>query len=212
MERRSIVVEGVVQGVGFRPFVFGLASRLKLHGFVKNRTGDVLIEVEGETESLDHFLLELTSQLPPLAHIDRLSWDSQSARGDCDFRIEMSETDPGGPIFVSADVATCDLCLAELFNPLDRRYRYPFLNCTNCGPRLTIVTGAPYDRQRTTMASFRMCDRCRAEYEDRAIVVFMPSQLPVRPAGRSFNCWTLKESGFSPMIRLRLLPPVFAAD
>ena len=94
MERRSIAVEGVVQGVGFRPFVFGLASRLKLRGFVKNRTGDVLIEVEGEAESLDHFLLELTSQPPPLAHIDRLSWDSQSPRGDRDFRIEHERDRP----------------------------------------------------------------------------------------------------------------------
>ena len=159
MERRSIAVQGVVQGVGFRPFVYGLASRLKLYGSVKNRTGDVLIEVEGEAEFLDRFLLELTSELPPLAQIDHLSWDRQSPRGERDFRIERSETDTRSPIFVSADVATCDDCMAELFSPHDRRYRYPFLNCTNCGPRLTIVTGAPYDRQRTTMASFSMCDR-----------------------------------------------------
>ena len=158
--------EGVVQGVGFRPFVFSLASRLKLCGSVKNRAGGVLIEVEGEAQSLDRFLLELTRELPPLAKIDHLSWDRQSPRGECDFRIERSETDQGGPIFVSADVATCDDCLAELFSPRDRRYRYPFLNCTNCGPRLTIVTGAPYDRERTTMASFKMCGECRAEYED----------------------------------------------
>jgi len=166
MERRSIAVQGVVQGVGFRPFVYGLASRLKLYGFVENRTGGVLIEVEGEAQSLDRFLLELTSDVPPLAQIDRVSWDRQSPRGERDFRIERSETDTRGPIFVSADVATCDACIAELFNPRDRRYRYPFLNCTNCGPRLTIVTGAPYDRQRTTMASFHMCADCRAEYED----------------------------------------------
>ncbi len=168
MERRSIAVYGIVQGVGFRPFVFGLASRLKLQGFVKNRVGSVLIEVEGEAQSLDRFLIELTSELPPLAQIDRLSWNRQSPRGDCEFRIEPSDSDTGGPIFVSADVATCDDCLAELFNPHDRRYHYPFLNCTNCGPRLTIVTGAPYDRQRTTMAPFRMCADCRAEYDDPA--------------------------------------------
>jgi hydrogenase maturation protein HypF len=166
MERRAIAVQGIVQGVGFRPFVYGLASRLELHGFVKNRTGGVLIEVEGDVPSLDRFLLELASELPPLAQIDRMSWDRQAPRGERAFRIESSETDAPGPIFVSADVATCDDCLAELFDPQDRRYRYPFLNCTNCGPRLTIVTGAPYDRQRTTMASFRMCADCRAEYED----------------------------------------------
>jgi hydrogenase maturation protein HypF len=168
MERRSIVVQGIVQGVGFRPFVYGLASRLKLHGFVKNRTGDVLIEVEGEAGLLDRFLLELTSELPPLAHIEELSWEQQSPRGERDFRIERSDTNAVGPIFVAADVATCDDCMAELFNPRDRRYRYPFLNCTNCGPRLTIVTGSPYDRLRTTMSVFSMCPECRAEYEDPA--------------------------------------------
>jgi hydrogenase maturation protein HypF len=170
MERRSIAIQGVVQGVGFRPFVYGLASRLELYGFVKNRTDGVLIEVEGEAQSLDRFLLELSSELPPLAQIDRLSWDRQSPRGDREFRIEPSETDTDtrAPVFVAADVATCAECLAEVFNPRDRRYRYPFLNCTNCGPRLTIVTGAPYDRERTTMASFTMCALCRAEYEDPA--------------------------------------------
>ena len=168
MEHRSIVVQGVVQGVGFRPFVYGLATRLKLYGFVKNRTGDVLIEVEGEAEFLDRFLLELTSELPPLAQIEQVSWERQSPRGERDFRIEQSQTDTAGPIFISPDVATCDDCMAELLNPRDRRYRYPFLNCTNCGPRLTIVTGSPYDRLRTTMSTFRMCALCRAEYEDPA--------------------------------------------
>ena len=123
MERRAIAVQGVVQGVGFRPFVYGLASRLRLCGFVKNRTGDVLIEVEGEADHLDRFLVELTSELPPLAQIDHVSWDQQSPRGERGFRIERSETDTRGPIFVSADVATCDDCMAELFNPRDRRYR-----------------------------------------------------------------------------------------
>src|SRR5207249_7353443 len=98
--------------------------------------------------------------------IEHLSWERQPPRGDGPFRIELSETDTAGPIFVSPDVATCADCLAELFDPADRRYRYPFLNCTNCGPRLTIVTGAPYDRERTTMARFPMCPACRAEYED----------------------------------------------
>jgi hydrogenase maturation protein HypF len=166
MERRAIAVHGVVQGVGFRPFVYGLASRIGLHGFVQNQSGGVLIEVEGEAKSLDRFLTALTSELPPLAQIDRLTWDRQIPRGDSVFRIEHSAKEADGPIFVSPDVATCDDCIAEMFNPHDRRYRYPFINCTNCGPRLTIVTGAPYDRPRTTMASFEMCFDCRAEYED----------------------------------------------
>jgi hydrogenase maturation protein HypF len=166
MERRAIAVYGVVQGVGFRPFVHALASRLELAGFVKNRVGGVVIEVEGHTRALDDFLTELTTRPPPLARVESLAWEGRPPRGDRGFRIESSEVDCPGPVFVSPDVATCADCLAELFDPADRRYRYPFLNCTNCGPRLTIVTGAPYDRGRTTMAGFSMCSACRAEYDD----------------------------------------------
>jgi hydrogenase maturation protein HypF len=168
MERRAILIRGIVQGVGFRPFVYNLASRLNLRGFVKNQTGSVLIEVEGEPSSLEDFLSELAGRHPPLAHIERLSWEQRPPRGDLHFRIEHSETDPTSPVFISPDVATCPECLSELFNPADRRRGYPFLNCTNCGPRLTIITGAPYDRQRTTMASFAMCPACRAEYDNPA--------------------------------------------
>jgi hydrogenase maturation protein HypF len=167
-ERRAIAVAGIVQGVGFRPFVHGLASRLGLHGFVRNETGGVWIEIEGEEQSLDDFLNELSSAPPPLARIDQVSWEPRTPRGEEQFRIETSATTSAGPIFVSPDIATCDDCLAELLDPHDRRYLYPFLNCTNCGPRLTIVTGAPYDRRRTTMAPFTMCAACQAEYEDPA--------------------------------------------
>ena len=165
MERRAIAIEGIVQGVGFRPFVHSLARRLALQGFVRNRSGGVWIEVEGESGSLDHFLAELASHPPPLAQIDRLDWEPRPLRGDRSFRIETSEAD-AGPIFIGPDVATCDACLAELFNPADRRYHYPFLNCTHCGPRLTIITAAPYDRARTTMAGFPMCPACRSDYDD----------------------------------------------
>src|SRR3954452_3463956 len=147
MERRAISISGIVQGVGFRPFVFGLASRFGLHGFVKNQTGGVLIEVEGEDRSLDRFLAELTSHPPPLARIESVSCVSRLPRGDPGFRIEPSTTDATDrPFLPSPDVATCDDCLAELFDPRDRRYRYPSLNCTHCGPRLTIIQGSPYDR------------------------------------------------------------------
>jgi hydrogenase maturation protein HypF len=166
VERRAILVRGIVQGVGFRPFVYKLASRLQLSGFVKNQTGSVFIEVEGEGPSLDCFLAELSGQSPPLAQIEHLSWEPRDLRGESRFHIDHSEADAVSPIFISPDVATCPECLAELFDPADRRYGYPFLNCTNCGPRLTIITGAPYDRARTTMASFVMCPACRAEYED----------------------------------------------
>jgi hydrogenase maturation protein HypF len=166
VERRAIAVQGIVQGVGFRPFVYGLASRLELSGFVQNRMGGVWIEVEGDVRSLEHFLTELATKPPPLARIDQLNWERRPTKGDCQFRIQPSEVESSGPIFVSPDVATCADCLAELLAPTDRRHRYPFLNCTNCGPRLTIVTGAPYDRQRTTMAAFPLCAACRAEYEN----------------------------------------------
>jgi hydrogenase maturation protein HypF len=167
MERRAIVVRGIVQGVGFRPFVYNLAARLRLGGFVKNQTGTVLIEVEGEPSCLERFLTELNDRPPPLAQIEHLSWEPRAPQGDDGpFRIESSEADPTSPVFISPDVAVCRECLAEVLDPSDRRYGYPFLNCTNCGPRLTIITGAPYDRQRTTMAAFAMCAACRAEYED----------------------------------------------
>src|SRR5947209_827849 len=126
MERRAISIHGIVQGVGFRPFVYGLASHLELHGFVKNRTGSVWIEVEGEPPALDRFLTRLAAEPPPLARIDHLSWERQTPRGDPEFRIEVSEADAVASIFISPDVATCDDCLAELFDPADRRYRYPF--------------------------------------------------------------------------------------
>jgi hydrogenase maturation protein HypF len=166
MHRRAIDVSGIVQGVGFRPFIYDLATRLGLNGFVRNQTGGVLIEVEGEAHSLDRFLVELQSKPPPLARIDEVSWESRFPQGDPHFRIEASEHGSAGPIFISPDVATCDDCLRELFDPRDRRYRYPFLNCTNCGPRFTIIRDSPYDRVRTTMASFVMCPACHAEYED----------------------------------------------
>lgn len=166
MERRAIAIQGIVQGVGFRPFVFRLATALKLHGFVKNQTGDVMIEVEGDSPSLDRFLNELQNHPPPLAKIETLTWRPCATRGDVTFEIHDSDRQTGGEIFISPDIATCDDCLRELFDPSDRRFGYPFINCTNCGPRLTIVTGAPYDRSRTTMRTFAMCEMCRAEYEN----------------------------------------------
>ena len=169
MERRVISIRGIVQGVGFRPFVFGLASRLKLGGFVRNDDGAVVIEAEGEADALDRFITELSQRPPALAKIDSVSCERCEPCGERDFRIETSHAgDAAGrrSIFISPDVATCGDCLRELFDPKDARYRYPFINCTNCGPRLTIVTGAPYDRRLTTMAAFAMCRRCQAEYDD----------------------------------------------
>jgi hydrogenase maturation protein HypF len=168
MNRRAIAVSGIVQGVGFRPFVYGLAARLGLGGFVRNETGVVRIEVEGDDVALDRFLDELATRPPVLARIERVRWQSCRPRGERDFRIEPSIADRAQTVFPAADVATCAECLTELFDPGDRRYRYPFLNCTQCGPRLTIIRSMPYDRDRTTMASFVLCPECRAEYEDPA--------------------------------------------
>lgn len=165
MERRAIAIYGTVQGVGFRPYVHELASRLSLDGFVRNQAGAVQIEVEGETEPLDQFLEQLTKAPPPLARIEQVLWRHQIPRGNRGFEICASESGHG-PIAISPDMATCEACLAEMFDPANRRYRYPFMNCTHCGPRLTIVKSAPYDRERTTMAGFAMCEDCRTEYEN----------------------------------------------
>ncbi|MCG8511629.1 MAG: Sua5/YciO/YrdC/YwlC family protein, partial [Rhodospirillales bacterium] len=159
-------MRGIVQGVGFRPFVLRLAASLRLAGYVRNETGGVWIEVEGPPEALDAFAERLQRDAPPLSRIASLACEPLAARGESAFRIEASEADASTDIYISPDAAVCDDCLRELFDSADRRYRYPFLNCTNCGPRLTIVRGAPYDRCRTTMASFEMCEACRAEYED----------------------------------------------
>jgi hydrogenase maturation protein HypF len=169
MERRVLSIRGIVQGVGFRPFVFGLATKLNLGGFVRNDDGQVVIEAEGESDALNRFVAELSEHPPALAKIESVSCNPLPALGERAFRIETSRAASGGlghSVFISPDVATCADCLRELFDKADRRYRYPFINCTNCGPRLTIVTGAPYDRARTTMASFAMCPQCQAEYDD----------------------------------------------
>ncbi len=133
---------------------------------MRNQTGIVRIELEGDPAVMDRFVAELSDRPPPLARLDSLTWEREPPRGDREFRIEPSEAVGPWQVVISPDVATCPDCLSELLDPADRRFRYPFLNCTNCGPRLTIITGSPYDRQRTTMAPFRMCDACRAEYDD----------------------------------------------
>ena len=164
-ERRRLRARGVVQGVGFRPFVHGIAGRHALAGFVLNDGDGVLIEVEGSTEALDRFEKDLCDESPPQARIDSLLVHALSVRGERDFSIRRSDVAAGSAL-LPPDLATCDDCLRELFDPADRRFRYPFLNCTQCGPRLTIVESLPYDRERTTMAAFPMCAACRREYED----------------------------------------------
>ncbi len=166
--RTGIRVEGVVQGVGFRPFVYSLATSLGLTGLVGNDVDGVFAEVEGGDESVARFLLLLEQEAPPLARIERLTTRELGLTGSAEFVIAASV--PGGQrrTLVSADSATCGDCLRELADPADRRHRYPFINCTNCGPRFTIVRDVPYDRPLTTMSGFAMCARCAAEYHDPA--------------------------------------------
>jgi hydrogenase maturation protein HypF len=163
--RRRVRVTGVVQGVGFRPFVFGLAERHGVTGFVLNDGEGVLVEAEGEPAALDALVAALRDEAPPLARVDDVLVEAVPPQGDARFEIRASTT-TGRTALIPADVATCDDCLRELFDPSDRRYRYAFTNCTQCGPRFTIVRGVPYDRPLTTMAPFALCADCRREYED----------------------------------------------
>jgi hydrogenase maturation protein HypF len=159
-------VTGVVQGVGFRPFVYGLAGRLGLAGWVRNTSAGVDIEIDGSLEALEAFKRALEEEAPPLARIDRIDFSVKQPGGFTVFEIVDSQAAPEDFQPVSPDVSICPDCLRELFDPNDRRYRYPFINCTNCGPRFTIIEGMPYDRPNTTMAPFVMCSDCAAEYED----------------------------------------------
>ncbi|MCV7401458.1 carbamoyltransferase HypF [Mycobacterium fragae] len=169
--RQRFTVTGVVQGVGFRPFVHRIASELGLAGFVGNDSGAVFIEVQGPLARIDEFARRLRADAPPLARInavdvvDVADVDTGTGNG---FRIVDSQTAPGATTPIPPDIAVCDECVAELFDPADRRYRHPFITCTNCGPRFTIIRALPYDRPATTMSGFAMCARCAAEYHDPA--------------------------------------------
>jgi hydrogenase maturation protein HypF len=164
--RVRIRVAGTVQGVGFRPYVFRLAHELGLAGFVRNDQHGVLIEIEGDSAPLERFTARLAPEAPPLATVEHVETEVVPARATRGFEIVSSERASEADAPVSPDTATCGDCVAELLDPADRRYRYPFVNCTNCGPRFTIVRGVPYDRALTTMAGFEMCPACRREYDD----------------------------------------------
>jgi hydrogenase maturation protein HypF len=164
--RRRFRVTGTVQGVGFRPFVYRHATRLGLRGWVQNDSAGVLIEVEGASADIDEVARLLLEAPPPLARVGEITAAPIPIEGDVEFVIVASGSGGAPTAPVSIDTATCDACLAEVTDPNDRRYRYPFTNCTDCGPRYTIVTGVPYDRPATTMAGFTMCPACQAEYDD----------------------------------------------
>lgn len=190
--RRRVTVRGVVQGVGFRPYVHTLATSLGLTGHVTNTPGGVVVEVEGDRAAVDRFCGRLAPDAPPLARVDGLDQHDVPATGDGLFTILASR--PGGPsgVLIPPDTATCPACLSELADPADRRHRHPFVNCTYCGPRFTIVTGLPYDRAHTTMAAFPLCPGCAHEYAD--------------PADRRFHAQPVACPDCGPRLRLLVRP------
>ncbi len=166
--RRRFLVAGVVQGVGFRPFVYVTATALGLTGEVSNDSAGVVIEVEGDPAAVAEFATALCRDAPPLAQVERVVATDLPVRGGTGFRIGDSRSSGGGRTLASPDVATCADCARDLADPTDRRYRHPFITCTNCGPRFTIICALPYDRPSTTMARFPMCSDCAREYADPA--------------------------------------------
>ena len=167
-QRLSVVVRGAVQGVGFRPFVHRLATELGLNGCVRNSPQGVFLDVEGGREKLDEFLKRLHDEKPPLSYYQSVESSYLDATGAVGFRILTSDEHGAKIAVILPDAAVCADCLREILDPLDRRFRYPFTNCTNCGPRYSIIEAVPYDRKHTSMKKFRMCDACYAEYTDPA--------------------------------------------
>jgi len=190
--RQHFTVTGVVQGVGFRPFVHRIASELDLAGFVGNDSGAVFLEVQGERGCVDEFGRRLRTEAPPLARIAAISVAEIAADTACqrEFRIVASQVVNGAQTPIPPDIAVCDDCVAELFDPHDRRYRHPFVTCTNCGPRFTIIRELPYDRPATTMSAFTMCDRCAAEYHNPADRRFHAQPIACPDCGPSLWFWS----------------------
>lgn len=189
IQRRVITIRGLVQGVGFRPWAFRRASALNLRGTVQNAASGVLLDLEGDPAALEQLIAELISRPPPQASVESVTHEISPLLGHQGLRIAASSAHGQRSTASSPDIATCTDCIAELFDAASRRFRYPFTTCTNCGPRLTIARGIPYDRMRTTMADFEMCRACRLEYDD--------------PGDRRFHaqpisCW---ECGPQPTLR-----------
>ena len=166
IKRARYLFTGIVQGVGFRPFIYRLAVRQGLAGFVQNRPDGVLVEVEGTPPAIDSFFSSVSRELPPLANITGVASSEIAVTGDTEFKIIISNNEGQGDVHIAPDSAVCADCLKELFDPACRRFRYPFINCTNCGPRLTIINDIPYDRVHTSMDCFLLCPQCRTEYEN----------------------------------------------
>lgn len=187
--RVRITIRGAVQGVGFRPFVYRQAVNLGLSGWVSNANDGVHIEAEGRKSDLDEFLIRLSQERPRHASIHSFEYSFLDSRGFEGFEIRSSDDSAAKMAVVLPDIATCADCLREMFDPNDRRYLYPFINCTNCGPRFTIVEKLPYDRANTTMRSFTMCERCRAEYENPADRRFHAQPTACPDCGPQLELW-----------------------
>jgi len=168
IKRVRYLFTGIVQGVGFRPFIYRLAVRHGLTGFVQNRPDGVLVQVEGTPPAIDSFFSSVGKELPPMANITGVESSEIKIAGDAGFQIIVSDQEGQGNVHITPDSAVCADCLKELFDPTGRRFHYPFINCTNCGPRLTIINDIPYDRVHTSMNCFNLCPQCRSEYEDPA--------------------------------------------
>lgn len=185
---RKVEISGVVQGVGFRPFVYQLAHRYKLNGFILNNTTGARLEVEGPKKTIETFMEALQNELPPLARIDTFSSEAAECVGYTRFQILQSETHSNKSALVSPDIAICSNCLQEMSDPANRRYHYPFINCTDCGPRYSIIKTLPYDRPNTSMHFFAMCEACSHEYTD--------------PLNRRFHAQPISCQNCGPTLRL----------
>jgi len=189
MQRLKIAIRGLVQGVGFRPFVYRLAREESLGGWVKNSPQGVFIEVEGPKKSLDDFLLRLPQEKPPLSFIQSLEYSVLEPVGYPDFQIGRSEDGGERQALILPDIATCPQCQQEVFSPTDRRHRYPFTNCTLCGPRFSIIQALPYDRRHTTMKKFAMCERCAGEYQEPEVRRFHAQPNACPDCGPQLALW-----------------------
>ena len=187
--RLRINICGAVQGVGFRPFIYRLATEANLNGFILNSSSGVLIEVEGEKNILDNFLLRIEKEKPKVAIINSMEFSFLDSTGYTDFKIRQSSDAEDKTTLILPDIAVCDDCLKEMFDPEDRRYLYPFINCTNCGPRFSIIESIPYDRPNTSMKDFEMCDDCRCEYEDPTNRRFHAQPIACPKCGPHIELW-----------------------
>jgi hydrogenase maturation protein HypF len=187
--RRQIEISGIVQGVGFRPYIYKLATETQLAGTIRNTSSGVTIEVQGPPSAVDDFISRLPRETPPLARITDIVTSNLPCNGDREFRIIASHAEETVRALISPDVATCADCLREVFDPDNRRYRYAFTNCTNCGPRFTIVHGIPYDRRHTSMAVFKMCAACQKEYDNPLDRRFHAQPNACRECGPHLELW-----------------------